>query len=93
MEFSNVDFSHSLIKVGKDKIESYSEAINNGVLLNEDPAFIDVSEYNYQLDSISVALGAGDPDIANDYPLDFLGNSRVEGVKEPDIGAYQRVNN
>ncbi len=54
-------------------------------ILNQDPAFIDPSRYNYRLDTLSPAKDAGD---LLGILLDLDGNERDE---LPDIGAYERI--
>ncbi|PWD99113.1 hypothetical protein [Marinilabilia rubra] len=88
-DWVDVNFSNSMLKVGESEIEVYSHTFKD-VLLNEDPAFIDVSKYNYQLDSLSFAQDIGNVEIARQYPKDALGVSRLED-KGPDLGAYERV--
>jgi len=58
----------------------------NQVLKNEDPLFFDSNENDYRLDTLSPAIGYGDPDISATVPYDILGNSRIQ---RSDIGAYQ----
>lgn len=90
-DWVNVNFSHSLVKIGANRLESYSESLKEGVIVNEDPSFIDISEYNYKLDTLSVAQDAGSFEVARDYPEDILGNSRVDDPNGPDLGAFERV--
>ncbi len=44
--------------------------------------------YNFNLVSASPAVNSADFSIANNYPLDITGNSRIADGK-PDIGAYE----
>jgi hypothetical protein len=60
----------------------------NQVLRNEDPLFLDFRENDYRIDSLSPAIGLGDPEIGASVPLDILGNPRNERA---DAGAYQFV--
>ena len=46
--------------------------------------------YDFTLDSLSLARDVADWDVAVDYPLDRLGNNRLEDGK-PDLGAYEYV--
>ncbi len=55
---------------------------------NKDPKFVDIDSSNYRLDSLSPAIGKGDPNIATQVPLDIVGNNRLP---LPDLGAYQYV--
>jgi hypothetical protein len=53
--------------------------------VNKDPGFVDEYALNYQIDSISPAIGMG-KDIA--IPFDIRGNSRSS---TPALGAYEYV--
>ncbi|WP_462319420.1 hypothetical protein [Marinilabilia sp.] len=88
-DWVNVNFYNSLLKIGDNESENYSHTFN-GVLLNEDPAFVDVSKYNYQLDSLSNARDIGNLDVARRFPKDAFGISRLED-DGPDLGAFERV--
>ncbi|MFW6043468.1 MAG: hypothetical protein ACOCPW_03840, partial [Marinilabiliaceae bacterium] len=89
-DWINVNFSHSLIKMLPDRAEGFSHAFDESVIFNEDPAFMDVSEYNYQLDTLSVAVDKGDPEVAGEFPKDLNGNSRLDD-DGPDMGAFERM--
>ena len=89
-DWINVNFSHSLVKMLPDRAEGFSHAFDESVIFNEDPAFIDVSEYNYQLDSLSVAVDKGSADVARDFPKDINGNNRLDD-DAPDMGAFERM--
>jgi hypothetical protein len=58
------------------------------IFKNEDPLFVNADSSNFRLDTLSPAIGKGDPDIASQVPLDIEGNSRLP---LPDLGAYQRI--
>lgn len=65
------------------KVDTFSTALNN-CILNEDPLFVDVEHYNYDLDTLSSpAVNAGFPSSIN---TDILGRMRDT---EPDLGAYE----
>ncbi len=55
---------------------------------NQDPKFLDVEKQDYRLDTLSPAIGRGDPAIGAEAPLDILGHPRGQ---KPDLGAYQFV--
>jgi len=59
----------------------------NKILKNKNPLFVNKVN-DYQLDSLSPAVGYGDPEIAITVPFDILGNPRLP---LPDLGAYQFV--
>ncbi len=58
------------------------------IFANQDPKFVNADSNNYRLDTLSPAIGVGDPDIASQVPLDIDGNSRLP---LPDLGAYQHI--
>jgi hypothetical protein len=55
-------------------------------IVNQDPLFNDNQLHDFRLTEDSPAIGAGNPDIANEIPFDLLGRDRTE---RPDIGAVQ----
>jgi hypothetical protein len=77
--------TNSLLKTNRNV---GNETNFNQILRNEDPRFLDIRENDYRLDTLSPAIGWGDPVIATTVPLDILGNSRSERA---DAGAYQFV--
>jgi hypothetical protein len=60
----------------------------NQILKNQDPKFVDYQENDYRLDTLSPAIGFGNPEIAETVPFDILGNSRLESA---DLGAYEFI--
>jgi hypothetical protein len=60
----------------------------NQILKNQDPKFVDAQVNDYRLDTLSPAIGFGNPEIAATVPFDILGNSRLESA---DLGAYEFV--
>jgi hypothetical protein len=56
-------------------------------ILNQDPGFVDVAKFNYEIDSISPAIRHGSPSIQVPQ-FDISGKFRTS---PPDIGAYQYV--
>ena len=60
----------------------------NQILKNQDPLFVDYQTNDYQLDTLSPAIGYGNAEIAISVPEDILGNPRLP---LPDLGAYQFV--
>ena len=89
-EIINVNFDHSMVKIEVAQQNLYSGFFDESVLFNESPGFVDVSKYNYQLDSLSVARDAADINVAKQFPEDALGESRLED-KAPDMGAFERI--
>ena len=62
-------------------------------IYNEDPNFVDPTENNFELDTLSSAMNAGKESITNSFPsilgTDVIGNVRPFGTTV-DIGAYER---
>jgi len=56
----------------------------NGILLNKDPKFFNISQNKFNIDETSAAFAKGNS--AYLIPLDILGNTRT---LPPDLGAYQ----
>jgi hypothetical protein len=79
----NFIFDHCLLKTHKS-ISDPAHFIE--CIVNKDPGFVDVSKYNYEIDSVSPAIGQGSTPIM--VPQDINGNLRSS---PPDIGAYQYV--
>jgi len=87
----NYKFDHSLIKsIYNDEALANGNNFSN-VIVNRDPLFIDETNYNYHLDTLSVAKDAGSIEIARLYPTDYNGNSRFDGIVLPDLGYVERV--
>jgi len=81
----NVSFEGSFAKVEQD-FPDFLEAQYRNI----NPKFIDPYNHNYQLDTLSPVKDQGILDIANLYPTDLLGNSRLIDLG-PDPGAYERI--
>jgi hypothetical protein len=75
-------FDHALLKT-RHKTTDPSRYIN--CMVNKDPEFVNISELNYQIDSISPAIGKG-KDLG--IPFDIRGNTRSI---TPALGAYEYV--
>ena len=85
---ANYLFNNAIIKLSEDfDISDQKKFID--ILKNEDPSFIDISEYNYQLDTLSAAKDIGTYEFAEPVPLDILGINRLQD-DGPDLGAYER---
>jgi hypothetical protein len=78
----NYLFDHALLKT-KRNITNPNRYID--CMQNEDPLFVDVQNHDYQIDSLSPAIGKGIP---LGVTLDILG--RYRGVT-PALGAYEFV--
>jgi hypothetical protein len=78
----NFTFDHVLLKTQENISASFHfiECIRN-----EDPVFVDVTNYNYAIDSISPAIMKG-------IPIGVLFDiNGVDRGQTPDLGAYQYV--
>lgn len=60
------------------------------IFTNLDPKFIDYSENNFELDSLSPMINKGKISIGNLVPLDYKGDSRTSDTA-PDLGAFERI--
>jgi len=84
---SSYFFNSSILRTSLDV--SNTEIYTN-ILKNEDPLFVSYENNDYQIDSLSPAVGRANEAIAATVPTDILGNSRLP---YPDIGAYQFIPN
>ena len=84
----NYQFNFCLLKSTLDiSVSNYNNCIKN-----EDPDFVNVSDFNFFLNKNSKAINKGNLSLVNlnlfDLEFDLNGNSRIEdGV--PDLGAYE----
>ncbi len=85
----NFLFSSCLLKVSEDTDVSDEDHFVD-IIKNEDPFFINPSEYNYQLDTLSVVQDVANPVFAGDVPKDILGANRFDD-DGPDLGLYERL--
>ncbi|MFP4448945.1 MAG: right-handed parallel beta-helix repeat-containing protein [Bacteroidales bacterium] len=85
---SNFTFDHSLVRINPDFNTGTDNF--NAVIVNKDPEFVAPYDFKYQLDSLSPAIDAGNPETGQEYPYDILNNSRIED-EAPDIGAFEHV--
>lgn len=93
----NYKFDHCLMNMPVDSIKGdrYVEVKCDSVehevsrITNFPKIDTDIFYYDFSLDSLSQAVGAGDSiDALNFYPLDRLGRNRMDG-KVPDAGAQE----
>lgn len=92
----NFEFDNCMLRINFDDEEPID--VSNGsefrdVVYNIDPEFIEPSDEDFQLDTLSPAMDAGKLSITNSFPsilgTDVIGNFRPFG-NGPDIGAYER---
>ena len=82
-------FNNSLIKTTYKNKGSFSNF--NECVFNKDPKFKDYETFNYHLDTLSPAIGIGNPLYSTgilQYDLDGVARGNT-----PDAGAYQFVPN
>lgn len=80
-------FDHCVLKVPDDfdlSDEKYFKKI-----IRKDPSFVDYTEYNYQLDTLSVAKDEANSAFSQEFPDDILGVDRFED-EGPDRGCFER---
>ncbi len=78
-------FDHCILKTQRNTSDL---SMYNMVLKNEDPLFLYYQENDYRIDTLSPAIGYGDPAISSTVPFDLIGNPRAP---LPDLGVYQFV--
>ncbi len=87
----NYQFDHCILKTEMD-ISNTETYIN--CLQNEDPLFVDYTNHNFRIDTLSPAIDIGSPDVISssqvNIEIDLDGNSRIAD-DGPDIGAYEFI--
>ena len=87
----NYTFDHCNLKTEMD-ISSTEYYIN--CQQNADPLFVDYSNYNFRLDTLSPSIDSASYDVINNsqvnIEIDLDGNSRIAD-DGPDIGAYEFI--
>lgn len=84
----NYTFDHCLIKIDPNENTATNHYVD--IIKNETPSFVNYQEDDYRLDSLSIAIDAGDVNITNsdiELIFDLLGESRSNF---PDLGCYER---
>ena len=84
----NYHFDHCLLKSLYESQFEPDKFTNS--IFDEDPLFVDFSEYNYAIDSLSPAINMGNVEIGSLFPFDLNENSRTQD-DAPDIGAYEWI--
>jgi hypothetical protein len=82
---SSYFLDHCLVKT---RLQADNPAFFRAIVKNKDPKFLDVEKQDYRIDTLSPAIGKGDPSIGAQAPFDLLGNPRGQ---LPDLGAYQFI--
>ena len=87
----NYTFDHCILKTVMD-ISNTENYIN--CQQNEDPLFVDYSNYNFRIDTLSPAIDSGSLEVITSSQVNIEtdpdGNSRIDD-DGPDIGAYEFV--
>ena len=82
---TNYVFRNSLICTKRPHNNSYYEAC----VFNQKPNFLNTKEFDFHLDTLSAAIGIGNPAYSmGDLQFDLDG---VDRGSEPDAGAYQYI--
>lgn len=86
------EFDNCLMRIDDNDVDISDPLEFHGITYNEDPNFVDPTEQDFQLDTLSPAKDVASISIVNALPelqLDVLGNSRLSD-SGPDFGAYER---
>jgi len=86
---NSFQITNTLIKLSQEKQTSLSNSLIN-CIFNTDPEFVNINKHNYNLKAGSILINKAKLDIANLYPLDFNGNSRISNTA-PDIGSIEFI--
>jgi hypothetical protein len=89
----NFQFDNCLIRVDQAETDVSNASNYVNCIINDDPMFIEPSENNFELDTLSPARNSGSMTIVNSnigvLGTDIIGNSRTND-SGPDLGAYER---
>ena len=92
----NFEFDNCLLKMdfnADNPIDISNLSEFHDMIYNQDPRFVEPSEQNFELDTLSAAFNTGDISITNTdlgvLGTDVIGNVRPTGP-QPDLGAYER---
>ncbi|MGZ2370749.1 hypothetical protein ACXR6G_13290 [Ancylomarina sp. YFZ004] len=84
-----VEITNTLIRLSEEKQNDFSNIFEN-CIFNTDPEFVNKNEHNYNLSVNSPLIDNAKLDIAEFYPLDYNGNSRLSDTA-PDIGSFEYI--
>ena len=91
----NYKFEYSIVKANSD-MDFSDNTHYESVWKSKNPKFINISDYNFQLDTLSGAKDIGNIQIINDFPYfpsitnDFNEENRTLDLG-PDLGAFERM--
>lgn len=80
-------FTNCLIRLGRDDSFDIEDCFTN-CLFDQDPCFIDMNNYDYNIEQESPAVNAGSVEVGSLFPVDLQGLSRTQDIA-PDIGAFE----
>ena len=83
----NVSVDNLLLKLGNSAQSTYSSVFTN-CLFNEDPEFLDLEEFIFNLKAESPAINKGSTDFISTNLFDLAGNRRDDDVA-PDMGCFE----
>ncbi len=84
----NILFQNCMITNKETDISDTTRFKN--IFTNLNPEFVDFSENNFELDTLSPVIDKGSINIGNLVPTDYKGDSRTSDIA-PDLGAFERV--
>lgn len=87
----NFRFDNTLLKV-EGNFPTSNPVFYSSIIRNTNPKFRDIDNNNFELDSTSIAIDAGNPAFLSLDPVltsDLNGVGRPQGAA-PDLGAYER---
>lgn len=88
-------FEYSIVRANAD-LDFSDNTYYDNVWKSKNPKFIDIGNYDFQLDTLSDAKDLGNIQIVNDYTftpsitIDLNQESRTSDIA-PDLGAYERI--
>ena len=74
----------------KTPLDFLAKSTEKSIFTNLDPRFVNFSENNFELDTLSPVIDKGNINIGNLVPIDYNGNLRTSDIA-PDLGAFERV--
>ena len=87
----NYKFDHVLLRsqLGDNILKDKSHF--KDLVINKSPFFKNYKNYDYSLDTLSVAQMAGSKNLDPVFIADYAGNNRLVDGKLPDLGFLERV--
>ncbi|MEA3317138.1 MAG: right-handed parallel beta-helix repeat-containing protein, partial [Bacteroidota bacterium] len=85
----NFMFNHCLLKIDEQTQTSDTDFYKE-IIKNISPNFVSSYDFDFQLDTLSIAKDAGSIEIGQMFPNDINGNSRIAD-DGPDLGVFERI--